>query len=665
MHISPSTTTKSKLWCSHPPFSTFNMKTKLNLRHLTKNSFSLGFFITVVIVLNCGNIIVNAQELGSSENAPCAPKDGNMIMKNYQGPDDSLQSVTNGTIFCVDGMAGEYPCHKVDLVSHLSLKDLGYVEGSNDIWGWVSPTTAKEYVIYGTWIGTAFLDIDDPENPIFMGGLPKVNFVTTWFDMKVYKDHAFVVSEAPSGMQVFDLTQLDYRENSEPKIFNETTLYTNFSTAHNIAINEETGFAYVVGSDQCNGGLYIIDINDPGAPSYAGCYSADGYTHDVQCVIYNGPHEDFVGKEICFACNEDSVTIIDVTDKSKPCKISKFLYRGSFVYLPSMLLSLGSNVKAYTHQGWLTDDQRHFIFNDELDRGITRTYVMDIQSLTQPKMRTVFCNQNEASDHNLYIVGQYMYQANYRAGLRILDIAPLLEEDVDDENENLLEEVAFFDIYPSDDEWGLNGAWSNYPFFPSGLVAVSGIEQGFYLLRPHLTYEDFVWVNHLKVTYKSYDVEENELVILHHVQNFHRIEEDDVSVTVTIHDHSSSPVGEAIVTGMFFTNNGNDQTSKESLKLTCVTDYWTGECEIVNKYIEFDDKMADERIHFDVVDVHLPNHRYESNENKYSSITFRCFHGGEECKEERHKKTKYKSKQPKHWWRDSIESFAKRITDNY
>ena len=50
-------------------------------------------------------------------------------------------------------------------------------------------------------------------------------------------------------------------------------------------------------------------------PTFAGCFDDDGYTHDVQCVVYSGPDADYTGAEICFASNEDTVTIVDVTDK--------------------------------------------------------------------------------------------------------------------------------------------------------------------------------------------------------------------------------------------------------------------------------------------------------------------------------------------------------------
>lgn len=68
-----------------------------------------------------------------------------------------------------------------------------------------------------------------------------------------------------------------------PVTFAETSHFPHFTTAHNIFINEDTGYAYVVGSTQCAGGLYIIDISEPLSPTFEACFSEDGYVHDVQC----------------------------------------------------------------------------------------------------------------------------------------------------------------------------------------------------------------------------------------------------------------------------------------------------------------------------------------------------------------------------------------------
>lgn len=84
---------------------------------------------------------------------------------------------------------------------------------------------------------------------------------------------------------MLDLSQLvDTDLSSGPVVFNETNHYAGFGKAHNIAINEESGYAYIVGSDQCTGGLYMVNLEDPSVPQYAGCFGEDGYVHDAQCM---------------------------------------------------------------------------------------------------------------------------------------------------------------------------------------------------------------------------------------------------------------------------------------------------------------------------------------------------------------------------------------------
>lgn len=398
-------------------------------------------------------------------------------------PAQALAAVSSAP--CIDGMADIYPCNNVDLLAFMPLAELGGTfsdSASSDIWGWTDPLTGKEYALLGLVNGTSFVDISDPENPIYLGTLPPGGDDHTdavilhdeeqgsiWRDIKVYANHAYVVSEAPDqGMQVFDLTELrDVL--APPVIFAGTHHYHGIGNAHNIAINEDTGFAYVVGAQSCSGGLHMIDISTPDSPVFSGCFSADGYTHDTQCVIYNGLDVSYQGAEVCFNSNEDTLTIVDVTNKEAPVQISRNAYPGS----------------GYTHQGWLTPDHRYFLLGDELDelnlRHNTRTRIWDVSDLANPAIVGVYDNPMTAAiDHNIYIKGHFAFEANYRAGLSILDISnPLAPE-----------EVASFDVYPGSDAAGFNGAWSNYPYFDSGVVIVSGIEQGLFVLRPNLAIED-------------------------------------------------------------------------------------------------------------------------------------------------------------------------------
>jgi choice-of-anchor B domain-containing protein len=390
-----------------------------------------------------------------------------------------LAAMTGSPETC-DGQVGEFSCSNVDLVAFLPVRAIGGDRGVrlNDIWGWTDPETGKEYALVGRVDGTSFVDISDPANPVFVGDLPKTATSpgSTWRDIKVYEDHAFIVADGAGthGMQVFDLARL--RDvGSAPTTFTVDAQYDRIQSAHNIVINEDSGFAYTVGNsggeETCGGGLHMIDIHDPLNPTFAGCFSdpttgrqKTGYTHDAQCVMYRGPDEDYQGREICFGSNETALSIADVTNKQSPLAISMAEY---------------PNV-GYTHQAWLTEDQNYLFMDDELDElnGLvdhTRTLVWDVSDLDDPVLVKEFLNPNTTSiDHNLYIKGDKVYQSNYVAGLRVLDI-----QDPTDPHE-----VGFFDTVPfGDDGPRFDGSWSNYPYFESGVIVVTSGYEGLFLLR--------------------------------------------------------------------------------------------------------------------------------------------------------------------------------------
>ncbi len=393
--------------------------------------------------------------------------------------EESLAPIVDGQVDCDENSdAAGFGCSEVDLIAFLPIKAIGGSRGTqlNDIWGWTDPQSGKEYALVGRTDGTSFVDITDPASPIFVGDLPKPERSpsSSWRDIKVYRDHAFIVSDAAAdhGMQVFDLTRLRAFD-GEPLTFDQDAHYDGIHSAHNIVINEATGFAYSVGSssggETCGGGLHMIDIRNPKNPTFAGCFSdsetgrsGTGYSHDAQCVTYAGPDTQYTGREICFGSNETALSIADVTDKANPVAISRAAY---------------PNV-AYAHQGWLTEDHAFFYMNDEGDEmsGVpnTRTLVWDVSDLDDPQLVNEHMGTEASVDHNLYIKGDVMYQSNYVSGLRILDIT---------DRANPVE-VGFFDTVP----WGDNGprfdgSWSNYPFFESGTIAVTSIREGLFIVK--------------------------------------------------------------------------------------------------------------------------------------------------------------------------------------
>lgn len=366
---------------------------------------------------------------------------------------------------CVNGFANGYPCNGFDLMDHIPVDVLGGdgAEG-NDSWGWTDPQTGKEYALIGTTTSAAFVDMSDPSNLVFLGRLPTATTNSLWRDIKVYNNHAFIVSEANGhGMQVFDLTRLRNVANP-PETFTADAHYTGFGSAHNIVINEDSGFAYAVGTTTFSGGPHFVNIQNPTNPIAAGGYANDAYSHDAQVVTYNGPDTDHTGKEILIGSNENEVVIVDVTDKDNPTQISTIDY----------------NNIGYAHQGWFTDDMKYFLLGDEVDEinfGLnSRTIVFDFNDLDNPVFHMDYLGPTAAIDHNGYVVGNTFYIANYSAGVRAIDISNI--------DSGVMVESGFIDTYIPNDNTAFNGAWNIYPFFESGNIVVSDIEGGIFVVRP-------------------------------------------------------------------------------------------------------------------------------------------------------------------------------------
>lgn len=395
----------------------------------------------------------------------------------YYPPAVEFAKVTGGEVRCdANGKAGKFECGNSSLLSFLPISAIGGGRSShlNDNWGWTDPQTGREYALVGRTDGTSFVDVSDPANPKYLGDLPLTKGANpaVWRDIKTYKNHAYIVADGAGlhGMQVFDLTRL--RNVKTPQLFTEDVHYDKIGSAHNIVINEQSGYAYAVGvssgGETCGGGLHMIDIRQPEQPTFAGCFAdastgraGTGYSHDAQCVMYHGPDSKYAGHEICIGSNETAISVADVTDKKAPKALSTASY-------PAV---------GYAHQGWFTDDQRYFYLGDELDEGAgmekTRTMIWDLQDLEDPVLVKQFMGTTPATDHNMYVKGNRLYQSNYQAGLRILDISDPASP----------REVGYLDTTPDGTTNQMSGNWSNYPYFKSGTIVVTSVGEGLFLVR--------------------------------------------------------------------------------------------------------------------------------------------------------------------------------------
>ncbi len=379
----------------------------------------------------------------------------------------------------------------------------------SDIWGWTSPDTGDEYAIVGTTSGVAFVRVTDGADPgadfgpEFLGIVPTTDFGTIrnfWWDIKTFNNHAYWTTEVnEAGVAIFNLLRLDGMRAVPPGTFIvEDARFGDdgpggYVRAHNIAINEDTGRAYLIGVTQdglTDDAITILDLNgDPLAPEEIG--AIDGNTspgngvdsHDAQVVSYKGPDSNHVGKEILinFNGNERNIQIWDVTNPANPLLISVLTYPGA----------------SFTHQGWLTEDQAFILAGDEGDEeeGLknpkdpdlpdkARTYIIDARDLDAPMAVGLFDSPVANIDHNLFVKGDKVYQAHYIAGVRVLQIENMSSGGIE------LREIAHMDTEPRIPQNHINfninrfvGPWGVYPFFDSGKIIASDGLNGLVIMK--------------------------------------------------------------------------------------------------------------------------------------------------------------------------------------
>lgn len=386
---------------------------------------------------------------------------------------------------CIGGMINSYPCQNVALLGHLPLEEMGVTDTENikgnDHWGWQDSASERDFVIFGLRDGTAFIEVTEPTNPVYLGRLPAhvASETSIWWDMKVYEDHAFITADIPTnnGLQIFDLTQLTTLTNTQPITFTESAHYDGFQSSHNLWINEESGYLYAfrTAGDACESAVHMVNIQDPLNPEFAACFG-DPPLSDAECVMYDGPDADYAGREICFVGSDDNVSIYDV---SEPTSLTT-------TTLP--IADFGYDGIQRAHQGSLTTDQAYWLLSDTMDEMMnghnTRTHVIDVQDLDNPVYIGYYEHATTARDHNIYIVGNLMYQTNWRAGLYVFQLGDLSQLEIT--------ELGYFDVAPESNDIATSGSWSNYPWWGDNIVTVSSTDGGLFILQLDLPQKSYL-----------------------------------------------------------------------------------------------------------------------------------------------------------------------------
>ena len=344
---------------------------------------------------------------------------------------------------------GGFDSENVMLQSWLDLGDFGNPSNGSDCWGYTSPS-GREYALMGLYDKMTVVEITDPTNPVIIDSVSHSG--SLWADIKVYQDVAYVSNENGGGVDVVDLSNVD---NGVVTLVQRMTT-NGLSHVHNLAIDTDSGFLYLCSSDLNNGRTVAFDLSNPHYPTIAGQLNSGPSFHDAQVVTYtSGP---YAGRQICFgAAGGSGLHIVDVTNKSNMFTVATASYGG----------------QSYTHQCWLSEDREYLYVNDETD-SIAETRVFNVSDIYNPAHINSFGWGANSIDHNLYVKGDRLYEANYTSGLRVFDLSS------NPANPTL---IGFFDTYPANNDESYNGLWSCFPYFDSGVVLGSDIQRGLFIWK--------------------------------------------------------------------------------------------------------------------------------------------------------------------------------------
>lgn len=324
----------------------------------------------------------------------------------------------------------------VDLLGYLD-----YPVRASNVWGFTD-SLGKEYALVGLQTGTSIVDITTdsthPTEVLFVPGPSSI-----WREIKTWNHHAYITNETGNGVQIIDLSNLPNSVDTSwysIDAINDDTL----RTAHTLFI-DENGFAYIFGS---NLGAYILDLNaNPGSPVFAGKYT------------FHYVHDGFVRGDTMWTSEigDGLLQAVDVSDKSNPVVIGSV-----------------STPRFFTHNCWLSDDGQYAFTTDERSGAPVASF--DVSDVTDmKKLDELYSHRGSGViPHNTYWLNGYLITSWYKDGVVMADA---------NKPDNMVI-TGWYDTSPFPSEDGFSGCWGVYPFFPSGKIAASDIQEGLFVLRP-------------------------------------------------------------------------------------------------------------------------------------------------------------------------------------
>jgi len=323
-----------------------------------------------------------------------------------------------------------------------------YDQELSDVWGWTS-SDGKEYALVGLTNGLSIVDLEDPKNPVKVAHVPGA--FSYWRDIKTFGSYAYMVADqtgTKDGVMVIDLSGLPGAvtwEKWRPFAVTDT-----INRCHNLYI-DENGYMFLSGCNVNQGGVIIADVDQPngrpvflkGGPSV---YSHDVYVHEglmFSSEIYGG-----------------KLSVYDFTNLNN-----------------INLVGQTSTPFNFTHNSWATEDGNYIFTTDEkANAPIAGYHIASLDQIEETaKFKPQYSINTGVIPHNVHVKNNYLFISYYTDGGVIVDAL---------DPHNLIE-VGNYDTEPSILN-GFNGAWGLYPFFNSGNILISDINNGLFVVKPYL-----------------------------------------------------------------------------------------------------------------------------------------------------------------------------------
>ena len=318
--------------------------------------------------------------------------------------------------------------------------------------GWVDTSNGREYAIMGSSRpGTYIIEVTNPTAPVLRHYIPGIGNAnkSIWHEYQTYGKYLYIVSD-DAGPNTFQIADMSYLPDSVHLVRNDSSI---FKRSHTIFIDGNKlycGSVDRVGVPDAS--MAVYSLTDPETPQLLRRLNDD---HPFISWV----HDMFVRNDTVYAsCGSQGLYIY------------KFNSNNTF----TLLGNLPSNGN-YNHSSFLSDDGTLLINCDEVPDGIP-VRLVDVTDVTNPGIYTTFISNTGATPHNPYIKNGKAVIAYYQDGVQIYNI----------DNPANPVRIGYFDTHPQNISGYPNpayqGAWGAYTDLPSGVLLVSDMQLGLFVL---------------------------------------------------------------------------------------------------------------------------------------------------------------------------------------